>query len=135
MIESQLLGKKMIVTRKADGGDVEAVRSIRAAAADNLTARFGRGHWSLVTAVAGLRDKAEEGSLYLIERESSPVGTFMLTDEKIGFYRVEWFADANVRAAYLLDLAIHPSVQRKGLGRYAMGQAETLVCRLANSAV
>jgi GNAT superfamily N-acetyltransferase len=116
----------VLVARKATAGDASAVHSIRMAAAEDLTVRYGHGHWSTVMAVAGLRDKAREGSLYVVEQEASPVATFMLTDKKIGFYRVEWFAEAKVRAGYLLHLVVHPSIQRRGIGRYAIGQAETL---------
>jgi hypothetical protein len=41
-------------------------------------------------AVAGWHDKAGEGPLYLIELDSLPIGTFMLTNKKIGFYRADW---------------------------------------------
>jgi hypothetical protein len=44
-------------------------------------------------------------SLYLIEEDTVPVVTFVLTDRKIGFYRAEWFTDPKHRAGYLTHLA------------------------------
>jgi GNAT superfamily N-acetyltransferase len=115
----------MLTCRTARRGDAPAVHAIRAAAAADLTARFGEGHWSRVARADRIRDKAD-GSLHLIEQDASPVATFVLTDRKIGFYRAAWVADPKHRAGYLLHLAVHPSLQRTGIGRYAIGQAEQL---------
>jgi GNAT superfamily N-acetyltransferase len=43
---------------------------------------------------------------------------------KIGFYHNAWFARPKDAAGYLLDMAVHPEQQRRGLGRRAMEMAE-----------
>jgi GNAT superfamily N-acetyltransferase len=106
------------------------VRAIRAAAAADLTSRFGSGHWSLVVSVASVRERAKAGGVYLIEVAAAPVATFFLSDRKIGFYNAEWFADPAAEAGYLRDLAVHPDRQRQGIGRYALAETEAL-CRAA----
>jgi GNAT superfamily N-acetyltransferase len=110
--------------RPARAGDVNGVRAIIAAAASDLTARFGEGHWSHVRAVETLRKYVEQGTLYLIETDAVTAGTLRLTDRKIPFYRGEWFAEPKAKTGYLLDMAIDPAYQRRGIGRLAMMLAE-----------
>jgi len=119
----------MLICRPAQAKDAAAVRVIRAAAAADLTSRFGSGHWSLVVSVASVRDRAKEGGVYLIETDGAPVATFVSSDRKIGFYNAGWFADPAAEAGYLRDLAVHPERQRQGIGRYALSEAETLCGR------
>jgi GNAT superfamily N-acetyltransferase len=110
--------------RPAQADDVSRVRAIITAAASDLTARFGEGHWSHVRAAETLRKYVEQGTLYLIERDAALVGTLRLTDRKIPFYRGEWFANPKAETGYLLDMAIDPAHQRRGIGRQAMTLAE-----------
>jgi GNAT superfamily N-acetyltransferase len=112
--------------RPATDEDVKKVRVILAAAAADLTARFGAGHWSGVRSPETLRKYISEGRLYLIEGDGVAVGTLRLTDRKIPFYRGEWFADPKAGACYLLDMAINPTHQRRGIGRGATRLAEEL---------
>lgn len=112
------------VLRRARADDVKRVRSILAAAASDLTARFGEGHWSGVKSIETLRKYLDEGVLYVVESDERIVGTLRLTDRKIGFYRNDWFADPAAKAGYLLDMAIDPVHQRHGVGRQAMAAME-----------
>jgi GNAT superfamily N-acetyltransferase len=112
--------------RPALAGDVACVRAILAAAANDLTARCGLGHWSAVRSAETLRKYADDGELYLIEADGRAVGTFRLTDRKIGFYRSDWFANPADPAFYVLDMAIHPEHQHRGIGRGSMGSADEL---------
>jgi GNAT superfamily N-acetyltransferase len=114
----------MISLRQARIEDVKPVRSILAAAADDLTRRFGAGHWSGVRSIEALRNYVEDGVLYLVEADGDPVGTLRLTDRKIGFYRDEWFANPADEAGYLMDMAIDPLRQRGGIGRRSLTLAE-----------
>ena len=112
--------------RAALAGDVRGVREILAAAANDLTTRFGVAHWSAIPSMEALRKYADQGDLYVVEAEADAIGTLRLTDRKIGFYRSEWFANPKDNAAYLLDMAIDPRHQRRGIGRRSMRLAEEL---------
>ncbi len=116
----------MVRLRQAGLDNLKPVRSILVAAADDLTARFGEGHWSGVRTIATLQKYAGSGTLYVIEADAIVVGTLRLTDLKIGFYRNAWFARPKDPAGYLLDMAVSPDRQHRGLGRRAMEQAERL---------
>jgi GNAT superfamily N-acetyltransferase len=112
--------------RQAGLDDVGTVREILAAAAADLTACFGDGHWSTVRAIETLRKYADNGDLCLVEANSIAVGTLRLTDRKIGFYRNDWFARPDDPAGYLLDMAVHPNHQRRGIGRRSLQLTEQL---------
>jgi GNAT superfamily N-acetyltransferase len=112
--------------RAALAEDIGLVRAILSTAANDLTTRFGEGHWSGVRSVETLRKYAGEGVLYVVEQAATVVGTLRLTDRKIGFYRSSWFVDPQAAAGYLMDMAIDPAHQRRGIGRQAMIMAENL---------
>lgn len=69
--------------------DATDVFNIRRSAADLLTAVHGEGHWPTVTSVQTIQKHAEAGLVYLFLEGDSPIGTFHLTDRKIGFYKKE----------------------------------------------
>lgn len=119
----------MVTLRQAASGDVQQVRTVLAAAAHRLTARFGHGAWSTVRTLRTLRKYADDGVLYLVEVEGDAVGTLKLTNRKIGFYHNDWFADPGAAAAYLMDMAIDPRHQRRAIGRRAMALAEEIARR------
>ena len=112
--------------RLAEEADARAVRRVRERAADDLTAQFGRGHWSTVSTVPTLRKHAAARQLYVVERKGEVVATFTLSPKKIVFYRKGWFAEPEVPALYLTNMAVHPDLQRRGIGRWIMGAIEGL---------
>lgn len=113
----------MLRLRRADHDDIPLARNILLAAAADLTARFGEGHWSGSRGVGTLEKYVDAGTLQVIESDRAAVGTLRLTDRKIGFYKSTWFAHPD---AYLLDMALHPSRQSQGIGRLALREAESL---------
>jgi GNAT superfamily N-acetyltransferase len=120
----------MVRLRKAGAGDIKLVRAILAAVAADLATRFGPGHWSTVRSAESLRKYASSGVLYVVEADALAVGTLHLTTRKIGFYKEDWFKGRPGPVGYLLDMAVHPSHQRRGIGRHSMELVEGLA-RLA----
>jgi GNAT superfamily N-acetyltransferase len=116
--------------RAATPRDARAGHAIRAAAAADLVARFGDGHWGTVLSLDATRDRAKLGELYLIEDSGAPVATFILNRRQPGWYHAAWFADPQARSGYLTHLAVRPESQRQGVGRHALAAAEAL-CRKA----
>lgn len=103
--------------------DAPAIAAIRNAAADDLTARYGRGHWSqLVTADSVARTIAR--ARVLVARVGdSPAGTLCLTPRKPWAMNPAPFQKVR-RPLYLTDMAVHPAAQRRGLGRELLVRAQ-----------
>ena len=116
----------MLSLRRVGPEDVRAVREIRLRAAEDLTARYGVGHWSGVSTLRTLKKRALEQPIFAIENDGAMVGTFTLSEKKIGFYRKSWFAQPEDPAIYLTDMAIDPAEQRKGSGRWCMKRIESI---------
>ena len=87
----------MISLRRAGTDDSKLVRAILTDAANDLTARFGPGHWSTARSIETLRKYADNGTLYVVESNSVAVGTLRLTDRKVGFYYKGWFTRPTIR--------------------------------------
>ncbi|MEE9253373.1 MAG: GNAT family N-acetyltransferase, partial [Pseudomonadales bacterium] len=64
--------------------------------------------------------------LHVVELDGGIVATFTLSPRQIGFYRKGWFANPGDAALYLTNMAVRPEVQRRGIGRWIMGQIEDL---------
>ena len=100
---------------------------MRQRAADELTRLHGRGHWSSVSTVPTLRKHAGARTLFAVERDGALVGTFTLSEKKIGFYHNAWFQEPHAPALYLTNMAIDPAMQRKRIGRWTMKQIDRAV--------
>lgn len=122
----------MVSIRLARLGDVMAVCRLRKAAAEDLTRRFGPGHWSRISLANTIRRALDGGTLYVIEINSGAklAGTFTLDMHMPGFYGREWFANpAETAFCCMRSMSIHPALQRKGTGRKAMQALEALARR------
>jgi GNAT superfamily N-acetyltransferase len=107
----------------AEEHDAPAIASLRTAAADDLTRRYGRGHWS-----AGADDdsvaRGIRSSKVVNAREGGVlVGTLRLSTTKPWAIDASYFA-ASKRPLYLLDMAVMPGRQRQGIGRQLLRAAE-----------
>ena len=102
------------------------MHDLRQRAADQLTRLHGRGHWSNVGSVPTIRKHAAAGTLFGVERDSALIGTFTLSEQKIGFYHKSWFREPDAPALYLTNMAIDPAEQRKGIARCPMKYIERI---------
>ena len=106
----------------ASDADATAVASLRTAAAERLTREFGRGHWSSCATERGVL-RAIETSRVLVAREiGRVVGTLTLATKKPWAIDTAYFRDVR-KALYLLDMAVDPALQRKGIGRRLVREA------------
>lgn len=105
-----------------------AIAALRNAAADDLTRRYGQGHWSsILTERAVLRDLARPRfSRTIIAREGNKiVATLCLQTKKPWAIDVTYFTPAK-KALYLVGMAVHPECQGKGVGRLLLKNAENI---------
>jgi GNAT superfamily N-acetyltransferase len=96
--------------------DVPALVTLRNAAGAELTRRFGHGHWSsCVTEKGALRALA--ATRVLVAREGGRIlGTLRLATKKPWAIDPDYFTAVR-RPLYLLDMAVDPAVQGRGVGR------------------
>ena len=113
--------------RVGDATDADAalIAVLRTAAADDLTRRYGHGHWSSPVSEPTIR-RGMRGTRVIVAREGDRVvGTLALATRK------PWTIDATCFTAvrtplYLTDMAVDPAVQRRGIGRHLLAEAVAL---------
>ena len=98
--------------------DAQAISALLNAAADDLTARFGRGHWSSHLSERGVLLAMRRGRVYF----DGAFSTFTLSTRK------PWAIDRShltpvATPLYLTSMAVAPARQRRGLGRAAVADA------------
>lgn len=92
------------------------------AVADRLTKDFGHGHWSSHTSDAAvLRDL--KASYVLVARDRGKlIATLTLQTKKPWAIDLAYFTPCK-KALYLINMAVHPRRQRRGVGRALMTEA------------
>ena len=80
------------------------------AVADDLTSKFGKGHWSFQSSERGVLYDLRISSVFVDSDESGITGTFKL----------------GTRALYLQSMAVRPDLQRRGAGRRLLEHARAV---------
>ena len=106
--------------------DVPALVALRTAVAHDLTARHGLGHWSTAISESGVR-RGVTHSLVVVARgqDDSVMATLRLGTTKPWAIDVTYFTPC-ARPLYLTDMAVHPSLQSRGIGRRSLLEARRL---------
>jgi len=92
------------------------IAEVRTAAARALTARYGKGHWSSESTANGVRTAIRRDRVYVALDGARVVGAFQLGTRKPWAIDRAYFTPA-ARPLYLTGMAVHPDVQRHGIGR------------------
>jgi len=109
----------------ATPADVAAVLRLRAAVAEDLTQRYGRGHWSSVgSEKTVLRDICTSRVLLAWDGDIT-VGTTRLAAKRPWAIDPKYFTRCS-KAVYMTDMAVAPRWQRLGVGRRCLEQARTI---------
>ena len=111
-----------LVVETGAAADAPAIAAVRTAAAAQLTTEFGRGHWSMGATDAGVARDMRTSMVLVARADREIVGTLRLARKKPWAIDVTYFTAAR-RPLYLVDMAVHPSVQRRGVGRSLMHAA------------
>lgn len=111
-----------ILVTPATPDDVRAIAEVRTAAAAHLTTTFGGGHWSTRTSEAAVRDALRTPLVLVARIASLVVGTLRLQTRKPRTIDITYFTPVR-RPLYVVDVAVHPDVQRQGIGRQLMASA------------
>ena len=128
-------GAKDLRCRLATATDAAQIRAVRSAAAEDLTRRFGSGHWSQVSGVRTIRKHLADETTWAGEQSGELVATLRLTEAKIGFYRSAWFANPKSIARYLMHMAVSPDHQGFGCGTALLAEIEKVASKLGAECV
>jgi GNAT superfamily N-acetyltransferase len=110
----------------ARDGDAAELAELRTAVADDLTRRFGPGHWSAPVTETGER-RSIATSRVLVARDAAGaiIGTLRLAPKKPWAIDKAYFAPVQ-RPLYLTDMAVAPWLQRRGTGRRILQEAKAI---------
>jgi GNAT superfamily N-acetyltransferase len=114
--------------------DVEAVVSLRAAVAHDLTVRHGRGHWSSVGTERSVMRDIRTSHVILGWADQIAVATARLATKRPWAINPAYFTPAT-RALYLTDMAVAPRCQGQGIGRRCLEQAKVVATQHAAAAI
>lgn len=111
----------------ASANDAGKIAILLSEAAQHLTASYGKGHWSHQSTEKGVLYGMRGNSKVLMAmKDNRLVGTLRLTTKKPWAIDIAYFTKVD-RPIYLVDMAVHPDVQRKGIGKYMLLQVKKFV--------
>src|SRR6478672_13916002 len=111
-----------------------AIAALRTAAARDLTARFGEGHWSGEPTDRGVLSGMRHSHVLVARSGSAIVGTCRLARKKPWAIDPAYFEPAS-RPMYLTDMAVRPDYQGRGVGRALLAEADRVVRALGSDAI
>src|SRR2546430_12858794 len=106
----------------AEESDASEIAVLRAETAQDLTERFGRGHWSGEVSERGVLAGMRESRVWVARRGKIIVATFRMSTTKPWAIDRAFFAKSS-HPLYLTDMAVRPELQRQGVGRLCLARA------------
>ena len=119
---------------KATASDAPAIADLRVAAADKLTRDFGHGHWSSQTNDAAVLRELKASTVLVARDRGRILATLALQTKKPWAIDVTYFTPCK-KALYLINMAVHPRRQRRGIGRALMTEALRVARELPAGAI
>jgi GNAT superfamily N-acetyltransferase len=123
-----------IKLRAATSVDVSDLVSLRNSVADDLTSRYGKGHWSMNVSERGVLLQMTRSTIYAARHRGRLVATLALTRRKPWAIDTSYFS-ASERPLYLIGMAVAPDQQRKGIGRLCIDQVPEIAREWAADAI
>ena len=116
--------------------DIPGIVAVRVNAAEDLTARFGGGHWSGHATEKGVAWDMRQGNVLVARRgeRRAIVATLKIATRKPWAIDVSWFAPCK-KPWYLTNMAVDPAHQGMGIGKRSVLEAVRLVRTLGGDAV
>jgi GNAT superfamily N-acetyltransferase len=106
----------------ATQADAPALAALHTAVAEDLTKRYGRGPWSLLTTEKGVLFGMRHSRVVVARRGKSIVGTLHLPAKKPWAIDASYFSPVK-KALYLTHMAVIPAMQQQGIGRMLLEEA------------
>lgn len=105
--------------------DAPAIAKLRAAVAGDLTSRYGKGHWSSAGTERGVLFQLRTSKLFVARDESGVIATLILATKKPWAIDRSYFTNCE-KPLYLTDMAVAPELQRQGVGRLCLEEAQRI---------
>jgi GNAT superfamily N-acetyltransferase len=105
--------------------DAAELAGLHAAAAEHLTAKHGRGPWSVATSEKRVLQAMRASRVYIARQGAEIVGTLRLATKKPWAIDTSYFSKCQ-RPLYLLAMAVLPKMRRQGLGRRCLEEARQI---------
>jgi ribosomal protein S18 acetylase RimI-like enzyme len=111
-----------------------SIVSLRTAVAQDLTSRHGNGPWSSVSSERGVLYDMRNSTVFVVEKKDEVIATLRLCTKKPWAIDKKYFS-ASKKPLYLLSMAVHPSLQRQGIGRICMDEAKRIASEWPSDAI
>jgi len=112
-------GFRLVAATPADAAEIAALRN---AAAEDLTRRFGKGHWSGAASEKGVLHDLRTSTVWVVRSRGRIIATLRLATRKPWAIDLSYFTPC-VSPLYLTSMAVAPGRQRAGVGRRCLAQA------------
>jgi GNAT superfamily N-acetyltransferase len=114
-----------VILETAVDADAVAIAELRTAAAQRLTKEFGQGHWSGAVTEKSVLRAVRTSCVRVARNGRGIVGTLRLATKKPWAIDPEYFTQVR-RPLYLTDMAVHPAMQRQGIGHQLLDDASSV---------
>ncbi len=118
----------------ATAADIPGIVTVRVNAAEELTRRFGGGHWSGHASERGVAWDLRQAKVLVARRGVKVVGTLKIGTRKPWAIDPSYFTPVR-RPWYLTNMAVDPAAQGKGIGRKLVFETARLVREWGGDAV
>jgi GNAT superfamily N-acetyltransferase len=105
--------------------DAAAVFALKQAVAEDLTRRFGKGHWSSFGTEKGAAREAATPGLWVARRRGRPIAMLRLAKKKPWAIDLSYFTPCKT-PLYLTGMAVSPPLQGQGIGRACLTEARCI---------
>ena len=102
--------------------DVDEIVSLRTAASERLTSTFGVGPWSGSASSKGVLFEMRRTTAYIARDEGRLIAMLILSTRKPWAIDPAYFSKCK-KPLYLTSMAVHPTMQRIGIGRRCVEEA------------
>jgi GNAT superfamily N-acetyltransferase len=114
--------------------DAPALAALHTSVAEHLTSLHGNGPWSAQTTEKGVLFAMRNSQVYVTRQRNQIIATLRLATKKPWAIDKTYFTKS-ARPLYLLAMAIPPTLQRQGIGRLCMKEAERIARTVGAGAI
>ena len=114
-----------LVLESATVDDAPALAALRTAVAEHLTLQYGKGPWSSASSEKGVLHHMRTSRVCVARSEQGLIASLSLATKKPWAIDKTYFSACR-RPLYLTDMAVKPDLQRSGIGRLCLEEAQRI---------